>query len=133
MINETQMLEIADKTKLVYDGGDDNRLFYDGDRIDVYAPAIGYNKYRTMEKELRNFEIKREKYTVYAWNDISGWNYWKQEGECNYIQITACLNNSNLNDIEIQQLIEDIDTAHCEFYHYHTIDAYCDYLNKREA
>lgn len=81
-----------------------------------------------MESRIRKFQIKRDKYTVYVWNDCSGWHYWKNEG-LNYIQITAHINAANLTDDEVEQLKDDIDTAYYEFEGFHNIDEYIYALN----
>jgi len=135
MINESEMAKISEKTKLIFDGGDDNRLFVDDEqRITVFAKTLGWNDYQRMEKMLRNFTIKRDKYQVYAWNDVSGYQYWRDgEETCqdsNYIQITASISDSNLNDIELEQLKNDIDDVYYEFEEFDNVDVW---LYKRNA
>lgn len=123
--HEIKMKALADKTNLTFDGGDDNRLFRDQPMITVHAPTLGYNSYRTMEKELRDFEIDKPKYTVYAWNDSSGWNYWKEEGltgGTNYIQITVVIKDVNLFPIEVINLIHDVNELYDFFEKYDNMD-----------
>ena len=128
-ISELYMEKLAEKSGLMWDGGDDTRLFPDDEYfIQVHAPTLGYNKYRTMEKEINNFEIKKPKYTVYVWNDSGGWMYWKNEGlsgDTNYIQITAHIKDFNINDQETEELKQDIRKAYETFYYYdnrHEVD-----------
>lgn len=125
-IKENKMRVLAEKTGLTFDGGDDTRLFIEDSRfIEVHAPTLGYNYYRTMEKELRDFEIDKEKYTVRAWNDCGGWEYWKKEGllgSTNYIQVTVHIKDVNLTEKEVVELIHDTNEVYDKFCWYHNTD-----------
>lgn len=119
------MTEIANLTHTDFDGGDDDRIFLrDGFRIDVFAPALKSVRYAQMEKKLVKFKIETDKYIVYAWNDSSGYKYWKNVGECNYIQVTASIKNTDMDFTEIQQLKKDLLSCYEEFCEFHTLDEY---------
>lgn len=125
--------ELAERVNAEYDGNGDDRLFLNSEmRIDVYAPAIGQKDYEAMEKRIYDYSIEREKYTVYVWNDSSGFNYWNNDSECNYIQVTAYIKDVNLTEAEISQLDDDLNSAYYEFLEFHTIDEYIKYLNERD-
>lgn len=128
------MQEIADLAQLTFDGGTDTRLFADDNfNIDVFAPALGAVSYRKMEKKIKDYKIQREKYCVYVWNDCSGYQYWKNEGGCNYIKVTANIVNTDLSLVEISQLKQDIQSAYDEFCEFHNLDAYIETLGKKRA
>lgn len=133
---QKRMEKIAEITGLTFDGGDDTRLFADDDRrISVFAKTLGWNQYQHMEKKLSELEIDREKYCVYAWNDISGYHYWKNEEleshSGNYIQITVHIKDTMLNGEELKQLENDVENLYCEFYEFHNIDEFFGNLNRQ--
>ena len=72
--------------------------------------------------------VQRPKYEVYVWNDCSGWDYWSTEGELNYIQVTVHIKNTDLNDLELQQMKKDVELMHSMFIEFHSIDGYLSYL-----
>lgn len=97
-------------TSLNFDGDkEDKRLHLE---YDVRWCEIDEQEYKNVEREIDNYCIKRENYLVYAWCDVSGWDYWmnRQEEE-NYIQISVSFSKDELSDEEIQQLASDIETA----------------------
>jgi len=133
------MEELSEKTGLSWDGGkDDNRLFADGgflcddNEIRVYAPTMGIERYAEMEKDLNDFDIKREKYTVYACNDMSGFDYWNKEDETNYIQITANIDDSDLSPEELTQLVDDVWECFYHFEEYDNIEDYIEWLREHD-
>lgn len=104
------MEDLADQANLTFDGGDDNRLFMDN-LMNVYAHLMTKKEYIAMEKDLSKNAIKRKLYDVYAWNDCSGYKYWKEEGEnnsSNYIQVTVSIKTKNLDKIDIEKLKKDV-------------------------
>jgi len=122
--------ELAEKSGLTFDGGEDTRLFYDdNDRIYVHAPTIGETSYREMETKLDRV-IDREKYCVYAWNDCSGFEYWNSPLELNYVQVTVEVKNSDMSDVEIDQMLLDCEDIKEDFYEYHSIKGYLSELGK---
>lgn len=120
------MNKLANDTGLTFDGGGDTRLFKD-DMLDVFVHLMTAKQYKQMEKDLRNALIKRRLYEVYAWNDCSGYKYWKAEGESgfsNYIQITVNIKTKNLHKIDIEQLKQDVQDLENKLYKYHNLDKY---------
>ena len=118
---DKQMQELAEKTGLVHDGGDDNRLFNE-DTINVFASDMTKKQYDYMEKDINNTVINRRLYTVYAWNDCSGYKYWTQShNESNYIQVSVHIKTKNVHKIDVEKLKEDVQNL---------FDRYsCDYDN----
>jgi len=106
---EQGMKRLADKTNLTHDGSDDNRLFYDDEDINVFAHLMSKEHYAMMEKELDSMGIERAAYSVSAWNDNSGYKYWKGEGlnnSSNYIKVTAYIIDPKR--VRPEQLIRDV-------------------------
>lgn len=102
-----KMSQLAQKVNCSFDGGEqETRLFFDiEERIDVFANLMTKKEYNTMEKEINNTSIKGSGFEVYAWNDNSGYEYWKEQGnasDSNYIMITA--NITNIDKIDILEL-----------------------------
>jgi len=92
-IDQEDMKKLAEKTGLTFDGGDDNRLFPSG-MFSVDVSKMSKKEYAEMEKAINSAEAKGEGFEVYAWNDVSGYEYWKSQGESgdfNYIMVTAAI------------------------------------------
>lgn len=109
------MNQLEKAVGLTFDGGDDTRLF---DEI-IYADTLSLTKkqYKKMEAELNKFLIKGMGFIVYAWNDVSGYNYWtKQMQEDNYIQITADIENAV--NVDVDELEIAINVARQTFQKY---------------
>lgn len=123
-ISESILKLIAKETELTFDGCDDSRLFYDNESIRVFAQLMSKKEYSKMEKELSKKEIKGEGYIVSAWNDASGYDYWsKYYDDCNYIQITAYINDLNL--VDVNKLKIDCQELHDYYYsHYDNSEQY---------
>lgn len=114
-ISESILKLIANETGLTFGGYDDSRLFYDKKSINVFAQLMSKEEYSKMEKELNKNEIKGEGYTVYAWNDASGYDYWaKDNDDSNYIQVTAYINDLNL--VDVNKLKIDCQELHDYYY-----------------
>ena len=72
---------------------------FEDDKLDIMfhgvnATELGARKYAKMVELLSDFEIRTEDYIITAWNDMSGYKYWKkcsEAGEYNYINITVQL------------------------------------------
>ena len=101
-------------TEVIFDGDlEDKRLHLE--------PSINWweedkLEYEKVEEKIQNFSIERPKYTVYAWCDVSGFNYWiKQQEECNYIQISVVFSVDDITLDEVKQLEKDIDKAYNHF------------------
>ena len=134
--NHVERMEyLANECELEFDGGEEEQRLFVNDslRIDVFAPAMGRKKYEEMEKDLDEYAIKRDKYHVYAWNDCSGFDYWNNESEMNYIQITVWIENDVLSKEERDQLVEDVDDLHNHFSKYNNIEDWCNAQEQIEA
>lgn len=92
-----KMTDIAKLTELTHDdtgngvgnNGEDTRLFYDAESlIAVFACKMSKKDWTEMEHTMNHAEMDREHYTVYAWNDSSGYKYW-YGNDSNYIMITV--------------------------------------------
>ena len=59
------MQKLADITGLIWDGGDDTRLFVDAYPC-VDASQMSRKEYKAMEKDINSFEIKGEGFTIYS-------------------------------------------------------------------
>lgn len=79
MSHELAMRELAKKTGLQFDGGDDYRLFVDDEQIRVFAFFMSEDQYDRMEEEIDDLNIQGDGYSVYAWNDVSGYKYWSSD------------------------------------------------------
>lgn len=115
-IDETAMQALAKAAGLTFDGGQDNRLFAE---YMLITESKGYTKkeYTAMEKHIRKFSIKGPGFEVYAWNDISGYDYWTlEQEEDNYIQITALI--LDLKKVNKEKLKSAIEDAEIEFTKY---------------
>lgn len=102
------MASLADQLDLTYDGSDE-RLFFNENH--AYTLHLTKKEYETMEKKLDKFIVKGKGFEVYAWNDISGYEYWtKQQKEDNYIQITAYVENPEIvNIFELNEALNKAD------------------------
>jgi len=111
-VNQDKMIrDLAEKTGLTFDGGD-NRLFRDLD-ISVYASEMNEAEYSLMESQIETVVIDRDAYSVYAWNDVSGFDYWHSQGfdgDSNYIQVTVSVKDAS--QVDVAQLIQDVDAVH---------------------
>ncbi len=122
---DSKILEfIADTTGLTYDGGNDTRLFH-SEMHHVYASVMTEREYNKMERSLSK-TIKGKGYTVYAWNDSSGYKYWNNDSDANYIQITVDV--QDLNKIDIKKLQSDVNKL---FDHLEKYDNSEEFYNKK--
>lgn len=134
-IFEQQMKKIADILNMDYDGNGDDRLFHP-ENINTFVNLMDRDEYSQLEKELNDTkQIDRKNYTVYAWNDVSGYDYWHEGGkfqDSNYIQVTAHIKNVNLSSSELKQLENDIDELYWHFSGYDNTEEYFYKLNTGE-
>ena len=124
MITKEQMKKLSELSGLEFDGGDDDRLFYDYESIDVYVKGMSEKEYEEMERRIDVFSINRDKYHVYVWNDCSGYDYWAKSGDLNYIKVTVGVECSDMTLEEIEQMKDDVRSAYCEFCEYDSVNEY---------
>lgn len=124
--HEKLMTELAKATNTCHDGSDDNRLFYDNESINVFANLMTKQEYKIMEKAIKASIIERAHYAVYAWNDVSGYEYWKKEGEnhysSNYIQVTAHIKNPA--KVDAKKLRNDIQSVFDSLYGFDNMEEF---------
>jgi len=108
-------------TRLVHDGDkEDKRLHCEEDQTTFFTEDE--EAYEAIEKDIDNYCIEREKYSVYGAYDVSGFGYWvKTMRETNYIHVTISFKADDLTDEEIQQLDIDVSTAG-EHFSQHQVD-----------
>lgn len=134
------MGSLAASVGMTYDGGagrndaEDDRLFFDDEMICVYCHLMTAADFKRMEKEINKLHILGKGYEVYAWDDCSGFQYWKNQGkkgDHNYIQITARITHPA--KVDPKQLKRDVDHAYGMLCHWDNRDEYFDWeLSRRE-
>ena len=87
---------------------------YDAESMHMWT-AKTHKEYRDIEKRIDKIGKKTKAFEVYAWCDISGFDYWvKKQEEPNYIQISVVLKKKNLSPIEIKALKRALEDAECD-------------------
>jgi len=86
----------------------------ESNKIDVYSSVYwtAENEEEYIEKEdiINNYKIENELFTLFAWCDVSGFDYWViQQEEENYVSIDVVLKKDVLDYTEKE--IETIKTA----------------------
>ena len=86
----------------------------DGNKIDVYGSAYWTantkKQYEAKEKIISEYKKETDLFSLYAWCDVSGFNYWvKQQEEDNYVSIDVVLKKlpHEYSQAEIQ-IIRDV-------------------------
>lgn len=124
MNQKQEIKNLAEKLCLDFDGGEDTRLFVP-ELIHVAVHLMTREEYIRMERELGEFTIEGLGFTVYAWNDASGYEYWKKQsktGDFNYIQITVDVTDiSKVNETELMQALN---RANNKFAKWNNIEEY---------
>ena len=70
-------------------------------------------EYKRIVKDIDDYSVTRQDYVVWAWYDISGYKYWKEEREENYIQTSVTFLNEEVSEEVVKALEKDlIDTYH---------------------
>lgn len=106
-VSSEDMERLASETGLTFDGGDDNRLF--AETIMVNTPEMSKSEYDSYEKDLNSVDVKGDGFEIYAWNDVSGYDYWSEEGEYNYIQVTVLIKDADKVDSKkLKSSVEDV-------------------------
>lgn len=91
------MKELADLVDGTFDGDESHpQIYFDSEHISIFANEMTKKEYGAYEKALSGYDVKGKGFSIYAWNDVSGYAYWKNQGEshdANYIQITASIDD----------------------------------------
>lgn len=96
---------------LTHDGGEKElRLHYDNESFRWSTKTK--KQYKAVEKEIDNISIKGNGWELYAWHDVSGFNYWmKQQEETNYLQITIAFEKKTVLLSELPEIQKALDKA----------------------
>lgn len=95
-------------------------LEFDGDKTDLRLHsqenfnwgADNESEYKKAQKEIDAIEYKGKGWTIYAWYDVSSYNYWmKQVQEKNYIQLTVAFDKDTVDESEIEKIANALDKA----------------------
>lgn len=127
----SKMQDLAKQTDLTFDGGDEKRLFPENS-ITVFVGSMTKAQYKAMEQDMAEYRLKGEGYEIYAWNDVSGYAYWKEQaesGDCNYVQITARI--ENVDEVDPVKLKSDVENAIDHFSKYENQDELIDFLHRK--
>lgn len=131
---ENKMKELSNKTELTYDGGDDQRLFH-SELINVFVPLMKKSEYEEMCKDLKHYSVKGDGFSIYGWNDVSSYEYWKEAGkdnfEANYIQITVSIEEIDLVNADIIKIY--VKKAFDYFYKYDNTDEMRNYISRNRS
>lgn len=128
----SKMQDLAKKTSLTFDGSEDKRLFPENN-LTVFVGSMTKAEYKAMEQDMSEYRLKGDGYEIYAWNDASGYGYWKeqaQDGDCNYVQVTAHI--ENVDEVDPFKLKSDMDKAIDYFNKYENADELIEFLNSKE-
>jgi hypothetical protein len=96
------------------------KLEFDGDKKDkrlhseeiVYWGASTKKQYNAACKGIDKIEYKGEGWKIYAWYDVSSYEYWmKNMKEQNYIQISVSFDSDTISKDEVSKLDYALDCA----------------------
>lgn len=99
------------------------QLTFDGDKTDLRLHsdlcfvwgAKTKAKYNAATKAIDSLSAKGNGWEIYAWYDVSGFEYWmKRMEETNYIQITVAFDAETIDESEVNKIDSAIDTALAE-------------------
>ena len=76
-----------------------------------------------MEDDINKYSIKGRGYKIGAWNDSSGYKYWRGN-DSNYIQITAYISNPKI--VNPEKLKSDMQSAYGHFEGYQNTGQHAD-------
>lgn len=109
--------KLAKATGLEYETHNYEVRFFLESMIYVDATKMTEDEYDEMEKEIKSFSLKGEGYEIFAWNDVSGYDYWSQpDEETNYIQIEVKVDKDKIESIDPKQLKFDVEDAQNTFH-----------------
>ena len=124
-VNEAGMQKLASETGLEWGGSGDTRLHFDDEHIYIDASKMKKSEYNRMEKDINKKEIKGNGYTVYATNDVSGYEWWKDAAkdgdDYNYIMIVVGVEQDKIDTIDASKLKSDAEDLYGYFEHYDNI------------
>lgn len=131
MTTLNQLKALSDITGLSFDGSEgDNRLHFDENRINVYPQYMPRSQYKAMGKHINSFDVTGDGFRIYAWNDVSGYDYWKNDGDGNYIQVSVEIIDAD--KVNTNDLIDKVYDFFNELYNlYDNTDKHIEYLNKQ--
>ncbi len=98
-------------------------LTFDGDKTDLRLHndemfswgAKTKKEYNKAVKEIDSINYEGNGWKIYAWYDISGYDYWmKNMEEPNYIQITISFDKGNVSTDEVIKISNALEDAICE-------------------
>jgi hypothetical protein len=120
--------QIADLLDLEYDGdAEDTRLH--GNEVLNWG-AETEEDYEKATKEIDAISYNGNGWQVYAWYDVSGYDYWMiQQQEPNYINITVSFDSDEINRDEIPNIQKAVDSAYEDAY---SISERYDYMPNSE-
>lgn len=118
------MQELSEKTGLVFDGDEKDLRLHLEEMHHVFAEIMTEEEYDAMEEEMGKAVIKGNGYKVYAWNDVSGYEYWK-ENDGNYIQVTVYIEDGfDLSKIDAGKMKNDAERLFCDLSHWNNVEEY---------
>lgn len=75
----------------------------------LYWGADTKKEYNNALEEIEKLKIENNIYKIYAWVDISGFEYWmKKQEEQNYLQISFTIKKSAISEENYKKLVKDI-------------------------
>ena len=130
MNKQDKMQKLALESNLTFDGHDDTVLHYDEDKIYFYACDMTKQQYKFLQSEVMESVIDKPSYTVYAWSDESGFEYWTKSGESNYIQISVDI--KDVDNIDLVELDGDVTALYDSLLHYDNQDEHFNNLEEKK-
>jgi len=114
------MENLARLTETEFDGDPKDLRLHDQT---IFTESLNYtkNEYKKMENDINNFELKGSGFSVYAFCDVSGYEYWtKNMEEDNYISICVAIDKNALMEerISSREIMIAIDKARDHFSKY---------------
>lgn len=81
--------------------GEGEHFHLDSDSMHPWTAKTA-KEYKAIEKRINKIGTKNKAFHVYAWYDVSGFDYWvRRQCEPNYIQISVVLKKKTLNEKDI--------------------------------
>lgn len=83
--------------------------FAENGKLDIYSTsnwtAESEDQYEEFESKINQYNIDNELFSLLAWCDISGYDYWVvQQEEANYVSIDVMIKKETLTLEEIKQI-----------------------------